>query len=193
MYTANQMDLKKLLYSKIDQLGVDYIKTKIKGNIQNSEYIIKRLLEECASSSELRNLTNSDYLELAEGILHYLLTITITPSQRKININNIEVSILVPGARDLRINTDKVIIIQFLKADKIEYDQTIRELLKIQPTLNNIWLVSYYPMVTMVPLKNFVIDGESIKNKDIVQPFSKVLIEINDFLDRTNYTGFRII
>ena len=193
MYSANQMDLKKLLYSKIDQLGVDCIKTKIKGNIQNSEYIIKRLLEECASSSELRNLTNSDYLELAEGLLHYLLAITITPSQRKININNIEVSILVPGARDLRINTDKVIIIQFLKADKIEYDQTIRELLKIQPTLNNIWLVSYYPMVTMVPLKNFVIDGESIKNKDIVQPFSKVLIEINDFLDRTNYTGFRII
>jgi len=187
------MDLKELLYSKIDQLGVDYIKTKIKGNIQNSEYIIKRLLEECASSSELRNLTNSDYLELAEGLLHYLLAITITPSQRKININNIEVSILVPGARDLRINTDKVIIIQFLKADKIEYDQTIRELLKIQPTLNNIWLVSYYPMVTMVPLKNFVIDGESIKNKDIVQPFSKVLIEINDFLDRINYTGFRIL
>ena len=187
------MDLKELLYSKIDQLGVDYIKTKIKGNIQNSEYIIKRLLEECANSSELRNLTNSDYLELAEGLLHYLLAITITPSQRKININNIEVSILVPGARDLRINTDKVIIIQFLKADKIEYDQTIRELLKIQPTLNNIWLVSYYPMVTMVPLKNFVIDGESIKNKDIVQPFSKVLIEINDFLDRTNYNGFRII
>src|SRR6187431_2601954 len=168
------MDLKELLYSKIDQLGVDYIKTKIKGNIQNSEYIIKRLLEECASSSGVRNLTDSDYLELAEGLLHYLLTITITPSQRKININNIEVSILVPGARDLRINTDKVIIIQFLKADKIEYDQTIRELLKIQPTLNNIWLVSYYPMVTMVPLKNFVIDGESIKNKDIVQPFSKV-------------------
>lgn len=187
------MDLKELLYSKIDQLGVDYIKTKIKGNIQNSEYIIKRLLEECASSSGVRNLTNSDYLDLAEGLLHYLLAITITPSQRKININNIEVSILVPGARDLRMNTDKVIIIQFLKVDKIEYDQTIMKLLKIQPTLNNIWLVSYCPAVTMVPLKNFVIDSESIRNKDIAQPFSKVLIEINDFLDRTNYTGFRII
>ena len=187
------MDLKELLYSKIDQLGVDYIKTKIKGNIQNSEYIIKRLLEECASSSELRNLTNSDYLELAEGLLHYLLAITITPSQRKININNIEVSILVPGARDLRINTDKVIIIQFLKADKIEYDQTIRELLKIQPTLNNIWLVSYCPILTRFPLKNFVIDSESIGNKEFVQPFSKLMIEINNFLDRINYTGFRIL
>jgi len=187
------MDLKKLLYSKIDQLGVDYIKMNIKSNIQNSEYIIKQLLEECASSSGVRNLTNSDYLELAEGLLHYLLAITIMPSQRKISINNIEVSILVPGARDLRINTDKVIIIQFLKVDKIEYDQTIKELLKIQPTLHNIWLVSYCPIVTMVPLKNFVIDSESIGNKDIPQPFSKLLIEINDFLDRTNYTGFRII
>jgi len=153
------MDLKELLYSKIDQLGVDYIKTKIKGNIQNSEYIIKRLLEECASSSELRNLTNSDYLELAEGLLHYLLAITITPSQRKININNIEVSILVPGARDLKNGGKKVIIIQFLKGNEVEYEQTISELLKIQPTRYNIWLVSYCPIVTRFPLKNFVIDG----------------------------------
>ena len=66
--------------------------------------------------------------------MHYLLAITITPSQRKININNTEVSILVPGARDLKNGGEKVIIIQFLKGDEVEYEQTISELLKIQPT-----------------------------------------------------------
>ena len=187
------MDLKELLYSKIDQLGIDFIKTKIKDNILNSEYIIKQLLEECASSRSVQNLSHSDYISLAEGLMHYLLAITITPSQRKININNTEVSILVPGARDLKNSADKVIIIQFLKGDEVEYGHTISELLKIQPTLDNIWLVSYCPIVTRFPFKNFVIDGESIGNKELAQPFSKVMIEINDFLDRINYTGFRIL
>ena len=90
------MNLKELLYLKIDQLGIDCIKTKIKDNILNSEYIINQLIEECASSRGDQNLSHSDHISLAEGLMHYLLAITITPSQRKININNIEVSILIP-------------------------------------------------------------------------------------------------
>lgn len=187
------MDLKELLYSKIDQLGIDHIKMKIKSNIQNSEYIIKQLFKECANSNDIQNLTQSDYISLAEGLMHFLLAITITPSQRKINICNTEVSILIPGASDLKKKSDKVIIIQFLKGDEVEYTKTINELLKIQPTFDNIWLISYRPIITTFGLKNFVIDDESIQNKEIIQPFSKVMIEINSFLDRINYTGFRII
>jgi len=186
------MDLKELLYSKIDQLGKDHIKMKIKSNIQNSEYIIKQLLEECASSNDIQNLTQSDYISLAEGLLHFLLAITITPSQRKIKICNTEVSILVPGASDLKKNPDKVIIIQFLKGDEVEYTKIINELLEIQPSFYNIWLISYRPIVTTFGLKNFVID-ERNQNMEIIQPFSKVIIEINSFLNRINYTGFRII
>ncbi|HKU83085.1 MAG TPA: hypothetical protein VJP58_03505 [Candidatus Nitrosocosmicus sp.] len=166
---------------------------KIKSNIQNSEYIIKQLFKECASSNDLQSLTQSDYISLAEGLMHFLLAITITPSQRKINICNTEVSILVPGASDLKRKSDKVIIIQFLKGDEIEYTKTINELLKIQPTFDNIWLISYRPIITTFGLKNFVIDDESIQNKEIIQPFSKVMIEINSFLDQINYNGFRII
>jgi hypothetical protein len=187
------MELKELLYLKINQLGIDFIKTKIKENILNSDYVIKQLLGECISSSSVQNLSHSDYICLAEGLMHYLLAITITPSQRKININNTEVSILVPGARDLKNGGEKVIIIQFLKGNEVEYEQTISDLLKIQPTRDNIWLVSYCPIVTRFPLKNFVIDSESIGDKELVQPFSKLMIEINNFLDRINYTGFRIL
>ena len=86
-----------------------------------------------------------------------------------------------------------MIIIQFLKGDEVEYEQTISELLKIQPNLDNIWLVSYSPIVSRSPLKNFVIDGESIEHKESTQPFSKLMIEINAFLDRINYSGFRIL
>ncbi|TVP39891.1 hypothetical protein [Candidatus Nitrosocosmicus arcticus] len=187
------MDVKELLYSEIDQLGVDFIKTKIKDNILNSEVIIKQIFEKCAKSRGSRNLSPSDYISLAEALLHYLLAITITPSQRKININKIEVSILVPGARGLKNGGDKVLIIQFLKGDKVEYEHTVSDLLKIQPTLDNIWLVSYCPVVTPFPLRNFVINSASIGTKELTQPFSQLMIQINDFLDRINYCGFRII
>jgi len=186
------MDLKELLYSKIDQLGIDHIKLKIKSNIHNTEYIIKQLFVECTGSNDIQNLTRSDYISLAEGLMHYLLAITITPSQRKINICNTEVSILVPGASDLKKKSDKVVIIQFLKGDEVEYTKIINELLEIQPSFYNIWLISYRPIVTTFGLKNFVID-ERNQNMEIIQPFSKVIIEINSFLNRINYTGFRII
>ena len=68
--------------------------------------------------------------------MHYLLAITITPSQRKININNIEVSILVPSASGLKNGGDKVIIIQFLKGDEVEYEQTISEF--VENTTNSL-------------------------------------------------------
>lgn len=187
------MDLKELLYLKINQLGTDFIKMQIKDNILNSEYIIKQIVKECAIARDAQNLSNSDYVSLAEGLMHYLLAITITPSQRKIDINNTEVSILVPGAKYLENSEDKVIIIQFIKGNRIEYEKTIRDLLKIQPVLDNIWLVSWGPLVNRYPLRNFVIDDNSIKIAGLVLPFSKILIEINDFLVRINYKGFRIL
>jgi len=187
------MDVKKLLYSEIDQLGIEFIKTKIKNNILNSEYIIKQIFEECAKSRGAQNLSPSDYISLAEALMHYLLAITITPSQRKININKTEVSILVPGASGLKNGGDKVLIIQFLEGGKVEYEHTVSDLLKIQPTLDNIWLVSYCPVITLFPLKNFVINSASNGTKKLAQPFSQLMIQINDFLDRINYSGFRIL
>ncbi|MDN5844984.1 MAG: hypothetical protein L0H53_01780 [Candidatus Nitrosocosmicus sp.] len=187
------MDVKELLYLEIDQLGIDYIKTKIKENILNSEAIIKQILERCTKSRGAQNLSHSDYVSLAEALTHYLLAITITPSQRKININNTEVSILVPGASGLKNGGDEVIIIQFLKGKKVEYEHTVSDLLKIQLTIENIWLVSYFPLVDQFPLKNFVIDSAPIGTKEFAQPFSKLMIQINDFLNRINYAGFRII
>ncbi|HZB17804.1 MAG TPA: hypothetical protein VE445_11610, partial [Nitrososphaeraceae archaeon] len=127
------------------------------------------------------------------SLMHYLLAITITPSQRKITINKIEISILVPGAGGLKNGGDRVLVIQFLKGDKIEDEYTISDLLKIQPTIDNIWLVSYCPVITPFPLKNFVINTSSIETNERVQPFSRLMIQVNAFINKVNYTGFRIL
>jgi hypothetical protein len=187
------MDMKDLMYSEIDQLGRDFIKTKIKDNILNSECIIKQIFEKCAKSRGTQHLTPFECISLAEALMHYLLTITITPSQRKIKINNIEISIFVPSAGGLKYGGDKVLVIQFLKGGKIENEHTVSGLLEIQPTVDNIWLVSHSPVVTLFQLKNFVIKTQSIGTNELVQPFSRLMIQIIAFLNKINYTGFRIL
>ena len=187
------MDIKELMYSEIDLLGKDYIKAKIKDNILNSECIIKQIFEECTKSRGAQNLTPSECISLAEALMHYLLAITITPSQRKIIIRKIEISIVVPGASGLKNGGDKVLVIQFLKGDKIENENTVSDLLEIQPTFDNIWLVSYSSVITLFPIKNFVINTSLIGTNELVQPFSQLMIQVNTFLNRINYTGFRIL
>ena len=185
--------MKDLMYSEIDQLGRDFIKTKIKDNTLNSECIIKQIFEKCAKSRGPQNLTPSECIVLAEALMHFLLAITITPSQRKITINKIEISILVPSAGGLKNGGDRVLVIQFLKEHKIENEHIISDLLEIQPTVDNIWLVSYCPVLTLYPVKNFVINTSSIGTNELVQPFSRLMIQVNAFLNKINYTGFRIL
>lgn len=185
--------MKDLMYSEIDLLGRDFIKTKLKNNILNSEFIIKKIFEKCAISRGSQKLTPSECITLAEALMHYLLAITITPSQRKITINNIEISILVPSAGGLKNGGDGVLIIQFLKEDKIENEHTVSNLLEIQPTVDNIWLVSYCPVTTLFPMKNFVFTTSSIGTNELVQPLPQLMIQVNAFLDKIHYTGFRIL
>lgn len=189
--------MKDLMYSEIDRLGRDFIKTKIKDNILNSECIINQIFEKCAKSLGTRNLTPSEYTSLAEALMHYLLTITITPSQRKITINKIEISILIPSAGGLKNGGDRVLVVQFLKEDKIKNEHTVKNLLEIQPTVGNIWLVSYHPVITLFQLKNFVINTSSIGTKigtnELVQPFSRLMVQVDAFLNKINYSGFRIL
>lgn len=80
---------------------------------------------------------------LAEGLVHYMLTVALIPSQRKTTLDTIEIDVAVPDARTLSSSPEDVVIICFAKTDQM---QTIREqinkLKKIQPKSENIWIVT---------------------------------------------------
>jgi hypothetical protein len=42
-------------------------------------------------------------------------------------------------------------------------------------------------------LKNFIINTQLIGTNELVQPFSRLMIQIIAFLNKINYTGFRIL
>lgn len=186
------MDIKELLYNEINQIGINYIKTKINSSILNSENIIVQILDKCFEKMSKDNFSESDILSLAEALMHFLLTISIIPTERKITINNIEVSILVPNVKGLKIDSSKVLVIQFINENTLKSISVLNNLLKIQPHKENIWLVSYAESEQPPKFRNFVINYRS-RNTDYSMPFSQILIEINGFLDKIEFSGFRII
>ncbi|MGI0097165.1 MAG: hypothetical protein ACREAJ_02145 [Nitrosopumilaceae archaeon] len=121
----------------------------------------------------------------AESLMHYLLTIALFPSQRKVSQNNVEIDIIIPDLKILNSNPKDSIVIYFPKvANEVMIKHGILKLEKIQTVKENIWLV----LRTDLQMKNrtYHIDnyGES---------FTKILDGITEFLSSRKQSKFKII
>ena len=74
-------------------------------------------MNNCLISLNGIRITDSDWVSLAEALMHYMLTVMMLPSQRKIMVEDIEVSIIIPNARNINKNLDQILIIQFCNFD----------------------------------------------------------------------------
>lgn len=134
------MDIKEILYNSIGK-HVQYVVSDI---VQGkSSDLIDAIWEECISELEKIEGTKSEVLgTFAEGLIHYLLTTAIIPSQRKTTFNDTYVDIAIPDTKTLSSSPQDVLIISFPKTNDIStIENRILELLKIQPNKENIWLV----------------------------------------------------
>lgn len=174
-------------------MGSLNIKQKLLNKNENSKFIIEELLKNCMNSTNGKTLSNGEWVSLAEALMHYLLTIMVIPSQRKININGLEVGIMIPNARDIYKILEQVIIIQFCLTEDETIKNVVEKLKAIQPLHQNIWIVSYSSIDTLKPLKNYVISNSKTINSDNVYPFSQIMIDIVQHVDRINYSGFKIL
>lgn len=135
------MELSEIIYSAIS----DYGEQRILSDIVQGESpdVIKVIFEHCLSQIEKNEAVKSDTCgTVAEGLLHYLLTVSMIPSQRKTLFQSVEVDIAIPDTRTLAVSPQDVIIVSFPKTDNIESIKSqIEKIKKIQPNSNNIWLV----------------------------------------------------
>lgn len=106
--------------------------------------ITKKILDDCLPAvSALKGDEDEDFCSFAEGMLHYLLTNAIIPSQRKILINDIEADIVVPDSRTLAASPKDALVLFFArKDDDVSLAKSLSKLQKIQPVKENIWLVA---------------------------------------------------
>ena len=135
------MELSEILYSSISDYGEQRILSDI---VQGeSPEVIKTIFEHCLSSIGKNETVKPDTSgTVAEGLLHYMLTVSMIPSQRKTLFQSVDIDIAVPDTRTLGISPQDVVVILFPKTDNAENIKShIEKIKKIQPNGKNIWIV----------------------------------------------------
>lgn len=187
------MDIKDLLYAEIDNMGSLLIRQKLVKKKENSVYIIEELMKNCLYALKGISISHSDWVSLAEALMHYMLTVMVLPSQRKINVSGVEVSIIIPNARNIYKNLDQILIIQFCKNEDDSVKNLVDKLNTIQPNKQNIWLVSYSLLKIPVTSRNYIISNPMNLNDNISFPFSQIMLDVVHYIDKINYSGFKIL
>jgi hypothetical protein len=153
--------MKNELYSVLNDFGKENIQIEFQNNINSSIPKIKEILTKTiATIYEKKENIDSDYNNfekslsiLCEAFLHFLLTITSLPSQRKIMLNELDIDLIIPDIKTLYKDPKKTLIIKFDKdSSTIEY---IKKLDNIQKIKENIWIVSATPLE--INYRNYVI------------------------------------
>ncbi len=188
------MDIKEILYNEIDKMGKNYIRMLLSNNVYNSKAIIDSLLNKCSVLLDKDNLFEDEFALFAEALLHFVLTMSMIPAERKINVDGIDIDILVPNSKYLQDNNDKAIIIHFHKYKNEDMEEIINNLSKIQKKIDNIWIVSSNNI--NINVNTFIVSPLLHTDKlddGFIYPFSEILIKIDEFLKNINYSGLKII
>ena len=123
----------------------DYIKSKkIQELTAQSKFkeIIDDILENCFDKVISMGEKEESLAILATGLLHYLLTNALIPSQRKIEHNGVAIDIVIPNLKTLETDQKKSLIIYIPKVMDVDIvRQELENLKKIQPINDNVWVV----------------------------------------------------
>ena len=188
------MEIKEILYAEIDKMGKNHIRTLLSDDISNSKTVISLLLNNCTNLLNKNNPLEDEFILFAEALLHFVLTMSMIPAERKINVEDVAIDVLVPNSKNLKADNDKAIIIHFFKDKDEDIDESIAKLSKIQKNTNNIWIVTS-KKIKNLNLNTFIVSpcySNNDFNIHFNYPFSVILVKIDEFLKSINYSGLKI-
>jgi hypothetical protein len=181
---------KQFLYKTIEEIGKETIQADISSNINSSQRYIDIIMSQCITrlTSELDgNVSDIITVTLCEALLHFMLTTSILPSERKVTVRDgLTLDIVIPGIAVLKRDPNRSVIIQFIK-DKRADLKRVRELEVLQPNTENIWLVSSRPL--SIPK---YIDYSVFPNHES-QKYSNIIVKTDKFLRGVKDKSFRFI
>jgi hypothetical protein len=112
------MQTTTLLYSIIDRIDKQKIRSELTSDIESSRYYIEMIMANCEKQIEA---PDEDALgSLCEGLLHFMLTVISLPSTRKVQINNTILDLVIPNLRTLKTFPNKSIVIYSEKDQRYE-------------------------------------------------------------------------
>lgn len=192
--------MKNELYSVLNEFGKENIQIEFQNNINSSIPKIKEILSKTiATIYEKKENIDSDSNNfekplsiLCESFLHFLLTTTSLPSQRKIMLNELEIDLVIPDIKTLYKDPKKTLIIIFYKdSSTSEY---IKKLDNIQKNKENIWLVSSTPLD--INYRNYVLYENKeeyqtlfTNNKTIDENYNNYLVDDKNEINNNNHNN----
>jgi hypothetical protein len=108
-------------------------------NIALSTKHIEDILKRCIEASGLE-MGEENLVTLCKGLLHFMLTASLLPSERIVSFQGVDLDVVVPSLKVLAKNPEKAIAIQLVK-NHAESDR-IAKAESVQPHGANVWIVS---------------------------------------------------
>jgi hypothetical protein len=179
-------EIRQTLYSVIKHIGKEKIQADIISNTNSSQKYITDIIRKCTLKLRPQEYNDDEILvTLCEALLHFMLTISTLPSERKIQFNNnIYLDVVIPNLQNLKKKPEKSLIVAIVK-NKDDMDK-LSQLESLQPTHENIWLISYRLVSTNYRTYSVFPIGQQ-------HNFSKIIIDVDEFLRHTGDKSFRFI
>ncbi|MGI0019780.1 MAG: hypothetical protein ACREAY_04865 [Nitrososphaera sp.] len=167
------LDVKEVLYSIIDSIGRDTIRAEVSSNIdaasrRYSEKIISKCVDVLGQEADDETLGT-----LCEALLHFMLTASQLPSERKVTVSGIELDVVIPSTKSLAKDPARAIVIQVIKA---EGDMAkIRQAEQVQPRRENVWTVSAKSL--MIQSRNYNLADGKFKYPSLISDIHAFLAD----------------
>jgi hypothetical protein len=174
-------DIKDIVYSVIEKIGKEKIRVQIARQIEMSEKYSNEILEGCKNM--MGDLLDEESVgNLCEALLHFMLTSSLLPSERKVTWRGSELDLVIPSLKMLSKSPQKTIVIQIIKRNdeltKIHHAESV------QPHGPNIWIVSARQLKLVH--RNYY-DG----SREF--PYSRIILDINTFLIGKGVRGLKLL
>jgi hypothetical protein len=118
---------------------------------------------------------------LCEALLHFMLTASILPSERKVSLRGSDLDIVIPSTKVLVKKSDKALVIQVVRDDLAA---KVAQARSVQPRHENIWLVSAGPLQTVH--RNYHVGQGNF-------PYTRIISDISAFLAEKGNRGLKLL
>lgn len=173
-------DVKEVLYSVIDAIGREKIRADVSRDAGTSKRYCEEIVQRCIFA--FGDEANDEILgTLCEALLHFMLTASQLPSERKVTVDGTELDVVVPNVKSLAKTPDKALVIQVLKtADRAK----IKQAEALQRHRENIWIISAKKIDYNV--KNYALEGAEFT-------YSSIISDIRAFLSRKGVSSLKML
>jgi hypothetical protein len=173
------VDVAAILYTVINEIGKDKIRAELTQDISLSQKYCTEILSR--SRARVGNGVNDEVLaSFCEALLHFMLTVCMLPSQRKVQVRGVELDLVIPSVRALTQQPENAIVIQVYKSEN-DRDKLVKTV-QLQPNTKNLWVVSAAKLST--DYRNY--------NLEEGNSFSSIVVDIYRFVKNKGISGLKL-